>query len=222
MEKLDGGGWTFFEGKQHMLELLHPSTVHLEIRCAEGAVLSAVTLEGELLFLEQGSDIRYSGVVTGFKGLDIEPSGPFACRLQCLRTDSVVDPVPAVMHVAVPLDPVKAAVQEAIRQQLWELRERGMLEDAEVEELLQEMQEDELEFEDEEPDPFGLGHTEVAEARGSLVGPDAPSSGEQNDGDPEASQEIVEAKKPSAARKKKVEQRENAAVSSEEESNTPT
>jgi len=158
-------GWEYYDKGSVTLDLRHPSRCHVDVRCKDGAAMWAVTEDGELLYLDQGPVLEFKGLVQGFVGLVVEAAGSFALRSEIARSDSVVDPVPAQVSVTTAVDPVQAAVQEAIREQLWRLQERGMLEDEQVEELLREIQEDELEFEDDEPDPFGLGHMEPPEAR---------------------------------------------------------
>ena len=134
--------------------------VSIEVRSASPCTVSAITADGESVFLEAGSVIKFTARLEGFSAVEIQGTDTFAYRCDANRFDEEVDPRRLVVALDEPASkPIDDLIREGIAKYLGKMKAQGILDDAELEELVDDVYNGDHEFE-EEPDPFGLGHVE--------------------------------------------------------------
>lgn len=165
MKKLDAREWNNHviggQGEQRSVQLpLKNATsgVDISIRCPAWCVVNGITLEGETVPLAAGMMPTYRGKLIGFGAIEVVTDKDFSYRLlQKTRWFETPDPTPVVAPIDERADkPIEDMIKEGIAKQLhrWKL-DNVFADDVEVEELLDDLQNGELEFEEEE-DHYGL------------------------------------------------------------------
>lgn len=133
-----------------------------EFRCASPIVVSGVDEDGQTVFLGDGKVVYLDGVFDGFKALEVNADAPYCYWFRVKgRWFEVPDPVPMAVKVD---EPATKPIADLVRQELQKYLARRNMDselatDVSVEELLDDLENGDLEFE-EEPDPFGLGYEE--------------------------------------------------------------
>lgn len=183
------------EGKaDYLLPLPFKCRARFEVRAAEGAVLYAVSDDGEMLFLAEGQNVFVEQIFHGFAGVSIECAGPFRYKAVYWSQADQVDPVSTVVEDVLTQEDIQ---RDLIRKELMSvlansgrIREAGLT----LEDLLEEVEQDfEADFDDfpegegyMEPIDFGLepnpeptivseAPAEAAEARSGVEGGNPPS-----------------------------------------------
>lgn len=154
----DGTG----EKRSLLMEIEGEAGVEIEVRCGHPVELNAISDTGHSVFLAWGQHCKFAGKLIGFRAVEVVTDQPFCIR-SAVKNKWFEKPDPKRVTVLVdnPADkPVEDLIREALLKQLTALRLDGMFkDDAEVEELIDDLQNGDLDFE-EEPDPFGLGAIE--------------------------------------------------------------
>lgn len=136
--------------------------VDIEVRCAGSADLFAVDTNGQLVWLESGQHIRFRGQLLGAAGIQISARDAYAFVASSSLSTEFVDPRPMVVIDRQAPDPIKTAVQDAIRETLGRLRDRQAFRDDEsVMEFLDDLENGDLDLDDEPEDDFGGGFMEA-------------------------------------------------------------
>lgn len=136
--------------------------VTAEFRCASPLVVSGVDEDGQTVFLGDGKIVYLDGVLDGFVSIEVNADAPYCYWIRAKgRWLEVPDPVPAAVKVD---EPANKPIADLVRQELQKYLARRSMDqelatDVSVEELLDDLENGDLEFE-EEPDPFGLGYEE--------------------------------------------------------------
>lgn len=191
---MDASEWTWARSTStdtsHLIELKNGDLVEVEVRCQKGAVLNVVTMDGQIVFLDQGSAIRFFGRLSGFAALEVATGEEFSYRCRLRRYDEPIDPTPVQITVSQTIDPVQLAIREEMKRYLARLETDKLLaDDASVEELMDDIESGDLEFEPE-ADPWGLGYED----------PDSPPEGVSGPaGGPDSDKGEVIAPSPSPA-----------------------
>lgn len=135
--------------------------VNLSVRSVAPVQVSAIDTDGQTVFLEAGLIVNLSLRLDGFSALEIRATEPFAYQCDVPgKWWEIPDPQRLVVAVDEPASkPVDDLIREGIAKHLGKLAAQGILKDAELEELLDDVYNGEHEFEEEE-DMFGLGHVE--------------------------------------------------------------
>lgn len=181
-----------------------PAFVDVTVRSVEPVQMCLITKSGDTLALDWGTLLAFASKLVGFAALEIISSVPFAIRLG-MKTKwlEAVDPTRLVIPIQESANkPMQDLLREELQRYAGRLAAEGLLaDDVSVAELLDDIENGDLEF-DEEPDMFGLGYEErhkeweerenealqdeEGEEDGAADGEAAPAPGEQKDGDGEA------------------------------------
>lgn len=167
--KLSPDGWEYGNVEQPS-DLLYtiPAGAIVEVgyRAPAPGILYAVTPDGELMYLAQGSEISYRGRLDGFSGLSVRAQGSYAIRATHQLSSEAVDPTVMVHQPVEVINPQKVAMREMLREYLAKAKLAGLFDtpekaQAEFEELADDIANGDLEF--EEPDPYSLTAAHEAE-----------------------------------------------------------
>lgn len=139
----------------------HVAWVNLELRSHAPMEASLIAYTGELLPIASGTHIKYRQKVVGYVGVDVVTSATFAYRCNFSRRwFEQLDPTPVSVTVDQPANPLVEAMREELHKYLRRKElDETFKDDVSVEELLDDLENGDLEFE-QEPDPFGLGYEE--------------------------------------------------------------
>lgn len=157
----DGRQWESQEGKRgkdadHLIRLDgEHGRLELEVRAADPVQLYGVTPEGELVFLDSGSRVVFSELVTGLAGVTVSSKGPFSYRAFFSKRGENIDPTRLTVDDTFSAE---AAERLMVREELRALLNRsGLLAEhgIAVDDVLEDLDED-LGFE-EDPDELGEG-----------------------------------------------------------------
>lgn len=141
--------------------------VHFAVRSMNPVTLSAITKDGQTLFIDWGQSLSFNMKTVGFAALEIVADGPFAYQIsEKLKWFEKPDPNRLVVPIE---DPADKGLRDLMAQEhqklLAQLEYHQLLtDDVSAQELYDDYVNGDLEFEEEEPDPFGLGYQERMEA----------------------------------------------------------
>lgn len=152
------------EGKESscLIPVAHPNNgCSIEVRCRKDVAVNAVTVDGQILPLEVGKIVRWSGPTQGYTSVEIVADTGFWYRAQVSsRWYEFVDPVPMVVEMThTQQDVIKSMIEERLRQYTMRMELDRELSDDEKDDLILDIARGDLEF-DDEPDQFGLGYEE--------------------------------------------------------------
>lgn len=137
----------------------HDGGLEIEVRCPTPVEVNGITETGETVLLAWGQFAHFKGRLLGFAGLEVVATENFAIRLASkTKYLEIPDPVPTVI---ISEGSASQPLQDAIRQELmkWAGRESAknfLKTDADINELLDDVFNGDLEFEEE--DHHGLPH----------------------------------------------------------------
>lgn len=131
----------------------HDGGVEIEVRCASPVEINGITDSGETILLAWGQFALFKGRLLGFSGLEVVATENFSIRLASkTKWLEIPDPVPVVIHAE---HSAQQPLQDAIREELtrWMGRESAkqfLKDDADIDELLDDVFNGDLEFEEED------------------------------------------------------------------------
>lgn len=127
--------------------------LEFEARSSHLLVLNAVSPDGETVFLSRGNVVHHEGRLDGFQALEIVTPGSFATRSSFKRASWLEknDPEPITVIIEQPADPVKAEIRRQVAAQM---RRHYTLRGGTVDELIDDVENGDLEFEDEQLEMF--------------------------------------------------------------------
>lgn len=170
LKRFDVNKMTYFNPKKEdgeVVECLIPipeeMKVELEVRSDVEVTVSVVTGDGEIIPLEVGKIVRWSGRLTGVSAVQIAASSGFWYSCHKSRWFELVDPTPLQIEMTqTKQDVLRSMIDERLRA--WEMKRKldTPLTEDEKDELVLDIVHGDLEF-DEAPDEFGLGYAEKLE-----------------------------------------------------------
>lgn len=135
--------------------------VNLEVRSPEPVMVNVVTADGEIIPLEHGMIVRWSGKLEECSAVEVVASTSFwfLCQKQGGWFETV-DPTPIQVELKTTQeDIIRTMIDERLRRyQIEQNLQRDLTED-EKDELVLDIVHGDLEF-DDTPDQFGLGYEE--------------------------------------------------------------
>lgn len=181
-----------------LMDVQGVSSLELEVRSIAPVAVNFITKDGLTLPAAEGKFVSVHAKLSGFVGVEIVANTPFCYRSTGLSLhEEKVDP----RSLSVQLEesssaPMSKMISDEIRQYLQRVEANRNLSEEEAMELVDDYLQGDLEFDEEEPDMFGLGYEERYEeweARKAEF--EAAQAAQDDDGAPDGSP----AKQPSTA-----------------------
>lgn len=171
MNTIDAKEWQCLEPKKggklvYPIKDFQSQHVKIAVRSLNPVTLNGITLDGKTIFLAWGQTLAFTSKMVGFAALEVVSDGPLSVSYsQKGKFWEQPDPTKMVVPIEDAADkPIQDLIALHMKRAFAKMEADQLLaDDVSAEELYEDFVNGDLEFEDEEPDPFGLGYEERME-----------------------------------------------------------